>query len=84
MSDYSELKALAEAAPPGPWYPPGECEHQGMVFDCDGWPLLCSTGINSERDACVAYTAAANPTAILALIKEVERLNSSLLADEQL
>ena len=72
MTDYSELKRLAQAAPKGPWYGPDTTAHKGTVFDCDLGSLLCYESIESEQDACVAYVAAANPAAVLALIAEVE------------
>lgn len=69
-----ELKALALAAPSGPWYAPDETAHKGTVFDCDLGSLLCYEGIESEQEACVAYVAAANPAAVLGLIADNERL----------
>lgn len=74
MADIQKLKALAEAAPTGPWYPPDEGSSIGMVFDCDLGSLLSYESIDSERDACVAYVAAANPATVLELIAEIERL----------
>jgi len=74
MSNYDELKRLAEAAPKGPWYGPDKTAHRGTVFDCDLGSLLCYESIESEQDACVAYVAAANPAAVLALIAENEAL----------
>lgn len=76
--DIQKLKALAEAAPAGPWYPPDEYSHKGMVFDCDLGSLLSYESIDTERDACVTYVAAANPAAVLELIAEIERLKWKL------
>lgn len=72
MTDIKKLKALAEAAPTGPWYPPDTDSHKGMVFDCDLGSLLSYESIDTERDACVAYVAAANPAAVLELIAQTE------------
>lgn len=66
--DIEKLEALAKAAPTGPWYGPDELAHKGTVFDCDLGSLLSYESIESERDACVAYVAAANPVALLELI----------------
>jgi hypothetical protein len=76
MTDLQKLKALAEAAPVGPWYPPDEGSHSGMVFDCDLGSLLSYESIDTERDACVKYVAATNPAAVLELIAEIERLTA--------
>jgi hypothetical protein len=68
MTDYSELKRLAEAATPGPWqtelaYPiiqPGY-PARGSIASVLIWP-----------DA--HFIAAANPAAVLELIAQIERL----------
>lgn len=62
MTDYTELKRLAEATEPAPWYHP---ESHG---------LLSISGAN-ER----AFISAANPSAILALIAENERLTQIIV-----
>lgn len=84
MTDIQKLKALAEAAPTGPWYPPDETSHKGMVFDCDLGSLLRYESIDTERDACVAYVAAANPAAVLELIAEIERLREEIALDNKI
>lgn len=76
--DIEKLEALAKAAPAGPWYGPDELAQKGTVFDCDLGSLLSYESIESERDACVAYVAAANPAAVLELIAKVERLVKQL------
>jgi len=67
---YEELKALAEAVA-------GLNKESGYP-----WEQTISDGRLGKTST--AYALAASPTAILALIEEVERLDSSPLADEQL
>jgi len=74
MSDHSELKKLAEAAPEGPWFGPEYAPGTSYVFDVDLGTLLAYESIESEKDACLRYVAAANPAAVLALIAENGRL----------
>jgi len=75
MTDYTELKRLAEAATPGPWSA-GE-EHESTSFqgytvgDAEGWIAVFGTANDDGRNA--AFMAAANPAAILALIAENEQ-----------
>ncbi|MDG6423744.1 hypothetical protein QCD74_09370 [Pseudomonas syringae pv. actinidiae] len=78
--DIEKLEALAKAAPAGPWYGPDELSHKGMVFDCDLGSLLSYESIESERDVCIAYVAAANPAALLELIKDLKRNQRMLLS----
>jgi len=80
MSDFSELKRLAEAAPEGPWFGPEYAPHTSHVFDVDLGTLLEYQSIDTEKDACLRYVAAANPAAVLDLIAEVERGQRMLLA----
>ena len=61
-----ELKRLAEAATPGPWY---------VGF----FGKFCVVGIGSDmQEPDAKYIAAANPAAVLELIAEVERLQEEL------
>lgn len=73
MRDYSELKLLAEAAPEGPWFGPEYAPGTSYVFDVDLGTLLHYESIDSEKDACLRYVAAANPAAVLALIADIEQ-----------
>ncbi|SDT52330.1 ead/Ea22-like family protein [Pseudomonas prosekii] len=74
MSDYSKLKALAEAATPGKW----DYEQDCLFFYVDGYTKhlmeLCEggdvDGIQQIENA--KFIAAANPAAVLALIAESE------------
>jgi len=76
MTDIQKLKALAEAAPTGPW----ECENDSLYFKDDGYTrhlLDADSGSDVEEDAYYAalkFIAAANPAAVLELIAEIERL----------
>ena len=74
MTDNAELKRLAEAAPEGPWFGPEYAPGTSYVFDVDLGTLLEYQSIDTEKDACLRYVAAANPAAVLALIAENERL----------
>ena len=76
MTDNTELKRLAEAAPEGPWFGPEYAPGTSYVFDVDLGTLLAYESIDSEKDACLRYVAAANPAAVLALIAENDRLNA--------
>lgn len=76
MTDIQKLKALAEAAPTGPW----ECENDSLYFKDDGYTrhlLDADSGSDVEEDAYYAalkFIAAANPAAVLELIAEIDRL----------
>lgn len=79
MTDYTELKRLAEAAPEGPWFGPEYAPGTSYVFDVDLGTLLEYQSIDSEKDACLRYVAAANPAMVLALIAENERMSTNCL-----
>lgn len=81
MSDHSELKKAAEAAPEGPWFGPEYAPGTSYVFDVDLGTLLHYESIESEQDVCLRYVALANPAAVLALIAENERLKNRLEVD---
>ena len=78
MSDRTELRRLAEAATPGPWW------HEWVDGD-DWWavygqptgdmvcPEVCTMGSPDEA----AYIAAVNPAVVLGLLDEIERLTGS-------
>lgn len=89
MSDYSELKYLAEKASPGPWW----IDSHGMtmmsmpklevVFNHPAQSIAVrneETGNLSHwrNDWDASYIAAANPKTVLALISEVESLKLEL------
>lgn len=77
MSDYSELKRLAEDAPEGPWFGPEYAPNTGYIFDNCLGSLLHYESIDYEQEACLRYVAAANPAAVLELIAEIEALSKS-------
>lgn len=76
--DKSALKALAEAAPEGPWFGPEYAPGTSYVFDVDLGTLLEYQSIDTEKDACLRYVAAANPATILALLAEIDALRFAL------
>ena len=68
MTDYSELKRLAEAATPGPW----ECRQaEGAAAICHehGW---VADDFSEQTLIDTRYMATANPAAVLALIADCE------------
>ena len=70
MTDHSELKRLAEAATPGPWYQHGGIM-QVLSHDCE---TVCETFEDDGECPDAQFIAAANPAAVLALIAENEQL----------
>jgi hypothetical protein len=67
--DKARLKALAEAATPGPW----ECrEAEGSAAICHkhGW---VADDFNEQTVFDTRYMAAANPATVLALLAELEK-----------
>lgn len=70
MTDYTELKRLAEAATPGPWYQHGGIM-QVLSHDCE---TVCETFEDDGECPDAQFIAAANPAAVLALIAENEQL----------
>jgi hypothetical protein len=69
MTDIKALKALAEAATPGPWVKTIDgVMPEGAKFGIFGNPSAENGAANRE------YIAAANPAAVLELIAEIERL----------
>jgi len=81
MSDYSELKRLAEAATPGPWIAENS-RHEGSINALDRHIGMVSMHAKVREDipqnfANQAFIAATNPAAVLALIAENERLKKN-------
>ncbi len=85
--DLSHIKALAKAATPGPWH----CDQCSLfIFGPDGGDMIASTddgddgpvllirgaGARLPMDENAAFIAACDPTTVLALIAEVERLEN--------
>ena len=75
MTDNAELKRLAEAAYPGPWYVENGMDQVRDNAD----DFVCETGEDEPINS--AFIAAANPAAVLALIAENERLKNRLEVD---
>ena len=73
MTDYSELKRLAEAATPGPW----KKTVDGVMPEGRGFGIFGNFGATDGEEN-RAFIAAANPAAVLALIAEVEALRADL------
>lgn len=78
MTDYTELKRAAEAAPGGTWV----AENDSLYFKDDGYTrhlLDADAGHDVEDEAYYAalnFIAAANPATVLDLVAENERLNA--------
>lgn len=70
--DREGLRALAEKATPGPWQPSGDSieVHRG------GTLFVAYRGNGTYDDA--AFIAAANPTTVLALLDENERMRAAV------
>ena len=66
-----ELKRLAEAATPGPW----SSHPNGYYGVHSSTGTICSTG---EKISDALYIAAANPTAVLELIRQRDELLAAL------
>lgn len=93
MIDLDELEAKAKAATPGPWYADehldtellcnevGETIPGWQFYNADNWPLgAIWSDMGPEITAApnVAFIAAANPTAVLALIVRIRDLEDRL------
>ncbi len=76
MTDNTELKRLAMAAPAGPWYQHGGIK-QVVDRDCEA---VCETFEEDGYCPVARFIAAANPAAVRALINENEALIQALQA----
>ena len=71
MIDHNELRALAQAATPGPWQAQQRNKQEAIyIVGPAGVPPAC----HAFYDDNATYIAAANPATVLALLDEVERL----------
>lgn len=82
--DHAALRALADAATPGPWAlsadgPPPDIIAGMSVVAC----TLPSDRTRDEDTANAAYIAAAHPAAVLALLDENARMREALHLAEQ-
>lgn len=81
MSDHSELKKAAEAAPSGPWI----AENDSIFFKDDGYTrhlLDADSGHDVEDDAYYAalhFIATANPSAVLSLLDQIEAQQARII-----
>lgn len=71
MSDYSELKRLAEAATPGPWAYDGSYVCPARTEDGTTYVELWRSIADCHQPENTKFIAAANPAAVLALLAEV-------------
>lgn len=72
--DVTSLRALAEAATVGPWQWGVTEDRRWALIDSPLWP---ETVAQCADDDNAAFIAAANPTTVLALCDEVERLRAA-------
>jgi hypothetical protein len=78
MSDYSELKRLAEAATQGPWSYDGSYVCTARVEDGTTYVETWRSVADCVQPENTKFIAAANPAAVRALIAENERLSALL------
>jgi hypothetical protein len=82
MTDTDTLRKLAEAATPGPWRVSDKSvrltqDNYILVVSQDRWIGLVMDNCElSEEDA--AFIAAANPTAVIALLDEMDALRAKV------
>lgn len=77
MTDHTQLRKLAEAATPGPWW----SNRTNLLIVNDGkgsseW-LVATVAMNTYKDQGrynSQFIAAANPQAVIELLDEIERL----------
>lgn len=87
MTDYQELRRLAEQATPGPWdFDPGDKVRKARVTQSANeygvMDAFIPGTMNRYHDA--AYIAAANPATILALLSERQENQDRIAALEEL
>lgn len=77
--DHAALRALAEAATPGPFRRVSFADGtEGVVATIQGTTMELATCCNGLARANADYIAAAHPQAVLALLDEVERLRAAI------
>lgn len=74
MTDYRELKRLAEAATPGPWAYDGSYVCPARTEDGTTYVELWRSIADCHQPENTKFIAAANPAAALALIAEVDSM----------
>lgn len=84
MTDYRKLRQLAEAATPGPWSQCTAPDTNNNQAVCDhNFEFIARTDLVSIHsfeicEANASFIAAANPTVVLELLDEIERLRDAL------
>ena len=63
------LKRLAEAATPGPWF-----TETGGIYNATRGYMITPTGDSDQDRTDAAFIAAANPLAVLALLDRIDEL----------
>ncbi|OEC54804.1 hypothetical protein [Pseudomonas sp. AP42] len=76
MTDYTELKRLAEAATPGPWSYDGSYVCPARVEEGTTYVETWRSVADCAQPENTKFIAAANPFSVLAMIVENERLES--------
>lgn len=66
MTNHDKLRELAQAATPGPWWTDATCDVYAGRGSCED--LAVAYGVFGGRPRDAEFIAAANPTAILALL----------------
>ena len=90
MTDHNHLRELAQKATPGPWrfiwersepegsYPVGIERDHGGYPGREGWVVRFDDDWSTDQGTNGAYIAAANPSTVLALLDENDRLREAL------
>jgi hypothetical protein len=77
--DTKRLRELAEAATRGQWEHTGWTESESnYIVDGPGDRIVADTSESERPDADAAFIAAANPTTVLALLDEIDRLSAKV------
>lgn len=83
-TDRTQLRALATAATPGPWEYIPTAPNRGVDFvRTELGPTVCDFGGYPPTRADAAFIAAANPTAVLALLDELRECEDAYEAVNQ-
>jgi len=77
----AELKSAALEAEPGPWRtgPTGHEGHSGMYIESERLHLGFLSSAGGTQEANARFIRTANPTAMLALVAEFERLQAAAI-----
>ncbi|MCI2959535.1 ead/Ea22-like family protein [Agromyces atrinae] len=77
--DIEALRKLAENATPGPWFAEGLDDEPAIAhsFDVDGYPPGYADFVFPDKAADAEFIAAFDPPTVIALLDELERLQSA-------